>query len=167
MTPSRWLGIGVGTLVWSIALWFGFLALATGPIIGLSIVGGGLVFTMYTVAGFSGANDPAQTGFRSSLVGLSVALVGLIVAEFTGLESVGVAVPVVAVGVGGAFALAPSGGLTQIAMRIIFVVAVAMVVSWVYGVDRTFYGVLAPLVTLPALGLADRAHDRAVSVVAE
>ena len=84
MTPGQWPGIAAGTLVWAVALWFGFLAVNTSPVVGLAIIGTGLVFAMYTVAGFSGAADIGNTGFRSSLIALSVALVMFLLAEIAG-----------------------------------------------------------------------------------
>jgi hypothetical protein len=163
--PGPWPGIVAGTLVWAVALWFGFLALGASPIVGLSIIGGGLVFSMYTVAGFSGAEDIASTGFRSSLIALAVAMVAFVLAEVSGQEVLAFAAPVLAAGIGGAFALAPRSDVMRLAVRIGFVAAATILVALVFSVDRTFYGVVAPLVSLPALGLADRLYDRAVDVV--
>ena len=167
MTPGQWPGIAAGTLVWAVALWFGFLAVNTSPVVGLAIIGTGLVFAMYTVAGFSGAADIGNTGFRSSLIALSVALVMFLLAEIADQEVLAFAAPVLAAGVGGAFALAPNRDLIRLAVRIGFVVAATIAVGLVYSVDRTIYGLLAPLVSLPVLGLADRLYLRAKQVVAE
>jgi hypothetical protein len=163
--PGRWPGIAAGTLVWALALWFGFLAIGTSPVVGLAIIGAGLVFTMYTVAGFSGSDDIPGTGFRSSLIALSVAIVAFVIAEVAGQEVLAFAAPVLAAGIGGAFALAPRSDVMRLAVRIGFVALATIIVGLVFSVDRTLYGVAAPLVSLPALGLADRLYDRAVEVV--
>jgi hypothetical protein len=165
VTPGPWPGIAAGTLVWAVALWFGFLTMGTSPLVGLSIIGGGLVFTMYTVAGFSGSDDIPGTGFRSSLIALSVAIVVFVLAEVSAQEVLAFAAPVLAAGIGGAFALAPRSDVTRLAVRIGCVALATIVVGLVFSVDRTFYAVVAPLASLPALGLADRLYDRVVEVV--
>jgi hypothetical protein len=167
VTPGQWPGIAAGTLVWAVALWFGFLAVNTSPVVGLSIVGAGLVFSMYTVAGFSGAEDIGSTGFRSSLIALAVAVVLFVLAEVSGREVLAFAAPVLAAGIGGAFALAPNRDPIRLAVRIGFAAVATIAVGLVYSVDRTIYGLLAPLVSLPALGLSDRLYLRAKQVVAE
>ncbi|MGI9584746.1 MAG: hypothetical protein ACR2N7_04075, partial [Acidimicrobiia bacterium] len=147
MTPGRWLGIAAGTLVWAIALWFGFLAMSTSSVIGLAIIGTGLAFSMYTVAGFSGAADIGTTGFRASLIALGVALVVFTLAEVSDQDVLAFAAPVLAAGVGGTFALSPNDDPIRLAVRIGFVAVATILVAVVYTVDRTLYGLLAPLVS--------------------
>ena len=45
--------------------------------------------------------------------------------------------------------------------------AVSFLVVAVYWVDLTVYAMIAPLVALPVIGLADRVFDRAVEVLDE
>jgi hypothetical protein len=158
--------VGVGTLVWAVALWFGFLSLSSDRTVALVIIAIGLAFGQYAIAGFSGAADVMGTGFRASLIALGVGIGMLVAFELTGADAVAVASPVAAMGAGAAFALQPVGDGTRRATRIAFVsiASVAMVV--LYGVDHTVYGLIAPLVAVPVLPVADRLHARAAEIVA-
>jgi hypothetical protein len=47
------------------------------------------------------------------------------------------------------------------------VVLVAFIAVSIYWVDVTVYALVAPLLPLPAVGIADRIFDRGVAIVAE
>jgi hypothetical protein len=47
------------------------------------------------------------------------------------------------------------------------VIVVTIVAVWVYWVDHTVYAMVAPLLPLPAVGIADRIFTAGEKVVAE
>lgn len=167
MTQSRWLAISVGTMIVAMAFWFMILAATSSQIVGLLIFGVGLSFAMYSVAGFSGAEDPMGTGFAAAIMALATAAVLAIFAQTVGLQAVLVLSPVAAIGIGGARALAPTGDKSRNLARLAATAAAVLAMYLVYTVDITAYGLIAPLVALPALGLADRFYDRGREVVSE
>jgi hypothetical protein len=163
---GTWLAVGVGTLIWAIALWFGFLALSTARTVALVIIASGLVFGQYAIAGFSGAPDVTGTGFRASLIALGVGISMLAAYELTGTDAFAVASPVAAMGIGAAFALQPVDPVPRVLARIAVVAAASAVMVLVYGVDPTVYGLVAPLVSLPVLPPADHLYERGAEIVA-
>jgi hypothetical protein len=167
MTANRWFAIAVATLVWALALWFGFLALSTGRTIALATIGIGMVFALYALAGLSGAPDLAATGFRASLTGLGAGIALVIAFWSTGTDIFILAAPVCAFGLGAATALQPRPKGIGSSVRVAVVVVVSAIAVLVYNVDRTVYGLLAPLVVLPAMAIGDQLHERARDVVAE
>lgn len=167
MTSHRALAIASATLIWAIALWFGLLSLSGDRTIALVIIALGLIFSLYTLAALSGAADLASTGFRASLSALGTAIALLIAAQITGVESFAVAVPLAAVGVGGSTALQPEPDGIGGGVRIGTAVALALAFVWLFDFDRTVYGLLAPIVVLPGLAVADRVLERVRGVVAE
>jgi hypothetical protein len=164
---SRWFAIGVATLVWTVSLWFGFLALSSERTIALTTIAVGLVFSVYTLAAFSGTADLATTGFRASATALAAGILLLGVAQITGVDSFVVVTPVVSFGVGAALALEPLPQGSGLAVRGIAVLVAAVLLALVYDVDHTVYGLVTPIVVLPMLAISDRLHDRAREVVAE
>ncbi|MDJ0791456.1 MAG: hypothetical protein QNJ71_06140 [Acidimicrobiia bacterium] len=164
---GRFLALAVATLVWSLSLWFGFLAFGTSRAIALAIMAIGLAFSLYAIAGFSGADDIGTTGFRATLIGLGV--IALLFVSFwgSGIDTFVVAAPIVGGGFGGAYALTPADQPSRLLTRCAVVVVAAGIASWVYWVDPTVYGLIAPLVTFGPLAIADRIHDRAREILAE
>lgn len=167
MSPNRWLAIAVATLVWAIALWFGFFSLPIDRTVGLAIIAVGLVFSMYALAGFSGAIDIGTTGFRASLIAIGVVLVLLLAYWGSGIEGLVVASPVLGAGFGGAYALAPNDDAIRFWSRCAAAAVVSVAMVWVFGVDSGVYGLVVPLVSFAPLGIADRIYERAREVVGE
>jgi hypothetical protein len=163
----RWFAIAVATLVWALALWFGFLAISTGRTVALITMGVGLVFSLYALAWFSGDPDLATSGFRSSLGALGTAIALVIAFSITDADAFIVAAPVAAFGVGAASALHPVPDGVGSAARIVAVVLMSGLLVWIHGIDHTVYGLLAPLVVLPAITIADHLVVRAREVVGE
>ncbi|MCL1599051.1 MAG: hypothetical protein M3094_07705 [Actinomycetia bacterium] len=167
MTGNRWLGILVGTMIAALTLWFGFLAIPSNHIIGLVIVGVGLAFAMYAVAGFSGAADPMGTGFMAALIALVSGITMAIIFQSTGMAVFIVLAPVAAISLGGVRALAPTQDKQRNTVRLGISAAVAIALWLVFTVEPTAYGLVVPLVLLPALGIADRIYDRGKEIVDE
>lgn len=167
MTQSRWLAIFVGTLIVAMSFWFAILTMPSNQIMGLLMFGVGLAFAMYSVAGFSRAEDPMGTGFIAAITALATAAVLAFFAQSVGLNAVLALSPVAAIGIGGTRALAPTGDKSRNLARLGATVAVVVAMYFVFTVDITAYGLIAPLVALPALGIADRLYDRGREVVAE
>lgn len=167
MIGNRWLGITVGTLIVSLTLWFGFLAIPSNQIVGLTIVGVGFAFAMYAVAGFSGAQDPMATGFAAALIALLSGVAMAILFQSTSMPVFIVLAPIAAISLGGTRALAPTRDKQRNAVRIGVSVAVAIVLWLVFSVEPTAYGLVAPLLPLPALGVADRIFERGRQIVDE
>jgi hypothetical protein len=173
VTQSRWLGISVGTLIVAMATWFGVLAVRSDTdarsnlILGLLIFGVGLAFAMYSVAGFSRADDPMETGFIAAIFALVTATALAIFAQAVGVGAVLILSPVVAIGIGGARALAPTRDKSRNLARLAATAVVVLVMYFVSTVEISAYWLIAPLVPLPALGIADRLYDRGREVVEE
>jgi len=164
---SRWLAIVVATLVWTIGCWFGFISIGANRGSGIAIIAVGLIFAMYALAGFSGAQDIGTTGFRSSLVALGVTSLLLLAYWVSDIEALVVASPILGAGIGGAYALAPRNDGVRFWSRLAAVAVVAAAMVWVFGVDSGVYGFVMPLVTFGPIGLADIAYDRGREVIAE
>ena len=167
MKTGRWLAITVGTLIWSIALWFGLISLSANRTVAFATIALGMAFSLYAIAGFSGVADPATTGFRASLAAIGVATACLLLFWGTGIDTFAVVAPLAASGVGGALALGPAVDRVRFGFRVMALALVTAAITWVYTIDYTVYGLVAPLVVYPASGLGDRAHDRAQEVLAE
>lgn len=167
MTGNRWLGIAVGTLIIALTLWFGFLSIPSSQIVGLVIVGVGLSFAMYAVAGFSGADDPMETGFAAALIALGSAITMAIVFRSTAMPVFIVLAPIAAISLGGTRALAPTRDKQRNTVRLGVSAALAIALWLVFTVEPTAYGLVVPLLPLPALGIADRIYDRGRKVVNE
>ncbi len=167
MKQSKWLGIGVGTLIAALALWFGLLAIQSSRVTGLSIIAIGIVFAMYAMVIFSGVEDGQTVAFHSSLYAIVAATTMTVVFTSTGSPSYLVAAPVLAIGVGGTVGLPPLGNQFRMLTRVGGVILVSIIAVSVYWVDHTVYAIVAPLMPLPAVGLADRIFDRGRAVVAE
>ncbi len=167
MTARTWPGIGVGTLIVSLGTWFAILSLPTSVSISLLIFSVAIVMAAYAMAGFSGAEDPAGTGFKAALYAFIAggAMFGMFLA--TDNDPYVVISPVVAIGVCGTYGLAPTGPLLRRGMRLVSLVIVGVMVWLLFTVDPTVYGLIVPLLPLVAVGFADRVFDRAVAVVEE
>jgi hypothetical protein len=160
VTHHRGFAIGVGALVWAVSSWFGFLVFSTTSATAVTIMGVGLAFAVYAVAGFSGAIDVATTGFRSALIAFGVAAVAVVAYMATDVDGFAVAAPVLAVGVGCGLALQPATDPINIVVRLGVAMLVAIIAVWVYNVDPTVYGLVSPLMPLPALAVADTYYAR-------
>lgn len=164
---TKWQAIGVGTLVLALTMWFGFLAAKSSPIVATALIGVGLALAMYAVAGFSRVTDPFTTGFKSALFAL-ITGIGLLVAyQVTGNASFVIAAPVASAGIGGSFALVPVGQRGMGTVRQGAAILAALVMTYLFRVDDVIYGLVSPLVALPAIGIADRFYDRGKDVVDE
>ena len=167
MTQSRWLGIIVGTLIVAMGFWFAALTIPSNLTVGLLIFGVGLAFAMYSVAGFSRADDPMGTGFAAALIALGTVTALALFGETLGLVGVLAIAPVAGIGVGGTKALAPTSDKSRNPARLASTVVASGIAFFVFTVEPTAYGLVAPLLALPALGIADRLYDRGREVVAE
>jgi hypothetical protein len=167
VTQSRWLAIIVGTLIVAMAFWFAVLTIPSNLTVGLLIFGIGLAFAMYSVAGFSRADDPMGTGFAAALIALGTVTALALFGQTLGLAGVLVIAPVAGIGVGGTRALAPTGDKSRNGARLGATVVASGIAFFVFTVDVTAYGLVAPLLALPLLGIADRLYDRGREVVAE
>lgn len=167
MKQSKWLGIGVGTLIAALALWFGLFAIQSSKITGLVIIAVGIVFAVHAMVIFSGVEDGQTVAFHSSLYAIVAATTMTVLFTATGSPSYMVAAPVFAIGVGGIVGLEPLGNSTRMLVRVGGVIAVSMIAVAVYWVDHTVYAIIAPLISLPAVGIADRIFDGGKRVMAE
>ncbi|MEN8040192.1 MAG: hypothetical protein ABFR95_01700 [Actinomycetota bacterium] len=167
MNRGPWLGIGVGTLIAALGVWFGLFAIDSDRSVGLLILAVGLVFSMYAMAVFSGVEETANVAFNSAIYALTTATTLVIFFTVTQSPSYMVAVPVLALGVGGAIGLPPIGNRYRTLVRLGVAVLVTFIAILVYWVDHTVYALIAPLIPLPAIGLADRVFGLAREVVAE
>lgn len=157
----------VGTLVFAISMWFGLLAVIASETIGIAILGVGLVMTMYIVAGFSGAPEPLDVGFRAALIALAVGGVMFIIYEITGTDQFLILSPLVAGIAGVAHALNPVDQRARRLVRLAAIVPVGLVGGFIYSVDPLIYGVILPLVPLAVVGIAENFFDRGQRVIAE
>ncbi len=167
MKRSAWLGIGVGTLVAAIAMWSGLFAIQSSRITGLGIISVGIIFAMYAMALFSGVDDGPTVAFHSALYGIVVATTMLVIFTATDSPSYVVAAPVLAIGVGGVVGVPPHDDSIRTLVRAIAAVLVALIAVAVYWVDHTVYAIVAPLMPLPAIGVADRIYNGARAIAAE
>ncbi|MEZ5175675.1 MAG: hypothetical protein R2823_05670 [Acidimicrobiia bacterium] len=165
MTRNSWLGILVGTLIFTLAMWFALLSITTAEVVGVGILGIGIALASYAVAGFSGVDDPLDVGFRASMYALVVGGVLLVVYQTADSELFLVLAPLVAIGVGGANALAPVASSSRRLVRLLGIIPVCLVAGFVYKVDPLVYGVFLPLTPLVGIGFADRLYDRGVEVL--
>jgi hypothetical protein len=167
MAGRTWLGIGVGTLIVAVGIWFSIIALASSPVTALGIAAVAIVMCAYAMAAFSGAEDPAGTGFKAAVFGLitGAGMFGMFLA--TNSDVFVVAAPVAAIGASGIYALVPTDPIARRSMRLAALGIGSTIVWAVFTVDPTVYGVIVPLIPLPAIGFADRVFDRAVVVIAE
>jgi hypothetical protein len=164
---SAWLGIGVGTVIASLAMWFGLFAIQSSRVTGLVVIFVGIIFAMYAMAAFSGVVDAGTVAFLSSLYALVTASALIIVFTATNSPSYVVAAPVLALGIGGAVGLPPAGSRLRTLSRSAAALLVTIAVVAVYWVDPTVYAMVAPLLPLPAVGVADRIFEAGEKVVAE
>ena len=167
MKQSKWLGIGVGTLIAAIALLFGLIAVQSSRVTGLTVIAVGIVFAIYAMVMFSGVADGQTVAFNASLYAIVAASTLTIVFTATGSPSYLVAAPVFAVGVGGTVGLEPIGDTTRMLTRMLGVIVVCGIAVAVYWVDPTVYALVAPLMPLPAVGLIDGFSDRVREAAAE
>ncbi|MCL1592904.1 MAG: hypothetical protein M3132_00960 [Actinomycetia bacterium] len=167
MTGSRWVGISVGTLISALAFWFAVLAIPSNVVVGVSMYGAAIAFAMYGLAGFSGANDPMGSGFAAAIIALVTGGTLAVMFEATGFRPLIVTAPILAVGLGGTRALAPTKDKLRNSSRIAVLAGVTVGLNVVFTIEPTAFGLIAPLVPLPALGIADRFYERGKEVVDE
>jgi len=167
VTGSRWLGIGVGTLISSLAFWFAVLAIPSNLVLGVLTYGIAIAFAMYSVAGFSGADDPMGAGFAAAVVALVVGSGLAVLFEATEFRPLIVAAPILAVGLGGMRALAPTKDKPRNAVRVAILAGFTAGLYVLFTIEPTAFGLVAPLIPLPALGLADRFYERGREIVDE
>ncbi|MFV1999955.1 MAG: hypothetical protein ACC654_06285 [Acidimicrobiia bacterium] len=167
MTGNRWLGIGVGTLISSLAFWIAVLTIPTNVVLGVAMYGVTIAFAMYSVAGFSGADDPMGTGFFAALVALVVAAGLAALFTSTDYRPLIVSAPILAVGLGGIRALAPTKDKQRNSARVAILAGVTAGLYVLFTIEPTAFGLVAPLIPLPALGLADRFYERGKEIASE
>jgi hypothetical protein len=164
---SAWLGIAAATLVAALAMWFGLFAMGSSRAVGLTVISVGIIFAMYVMAAFNGVEDAATVAFNSSLYSMVAASTLVIMFTISNSPSYAVAAPVVALGVGGVVGIPPVGNRYRMLSRAAAVILAAIIAVAVYWVDHTVYAIVAPLLPLPAVGIADRIFDRGIAIVAE
>ena len=167
MRRSVWLGIAVGTLVAALTIWFGLFAIQSSRVPGLVIISAGIIFALYAMAAFDGVEDAGTVAFHSSLYALVTASALVILFTATDSPSYVVAAPVLALGIGGAVGLPPVGSRLRMLSRSAAALLATIAAVAVYWVDPTVYAMVAPLLPLPAVGVADRIFDLGEKVVAE
>jgi hypothetical protein len=148
-------------------MWFGLFAIQSSRVTGLAIISVGMIFAMYAMAAFNGVEDAGTVAFHSSLYALVTASTLVIMFTVTDSPSYLVAAPVLALGIGGAVGLPPVGNRLRMLSRSVAVIVVTIVAVAVYWVDHTVYAMVAPLLPLPAVGIADRIFTAGEKVVAE
>ena len=149
------------------AFWFAILTIPSNRLVGLLIFGVGLAFAMYSVAGFSRADDPMGTGFAAAIIALVSAAAIAISAQLVDARGILAIAPVIAISVGGTRGLAPTKDKNRNLARLVATVISAAVVYFIFTVEITAYGLIAPLIPLPALGIADRFYERGRAIVEE
>jgi len=157
-----WLAVWVGTLIFAMSMWFAFLAAAGSALVAFVIVAIGVVLATFSIAGFSQAPEPLDVGSRASMYALGVGGILLVIAGVSGSELLLVLTPLVAVGVGGAFALSPVGIRSRVLARLAAVIPVCLVAGFIFTVDSIVFGVFMPLIPLISMGFADRLADGGV-----
>ena len=167
MKQSAWLGIGVGTLIAALGLWFGLFAIQSNRTTGLAIISVSIVFAMYAMTIFNGVEDASTVAFHSSLYAIVTATFLVILFTATGSPSYVVATPVLALGVGGVVGIPPTADRFRLLARSAGALAAAGIAVAVYWVDPTVYAVVAPLMPLPLVGLTDGFFDRVREAAAE
>ncbi len=167
MRRGKWVGIVVGTLIASGSFWLGLFAIETDRVTGLTIIAVGIVFAMYTQAVLTGVDDIGTVAFRSALYAILAGSALVVLFAATGSPSYLVAAPTFAIAVGGVMGVPPVGQKSRTLLRFGAAGAISFLVVAVYWVDLTVYALIAPIVALPVIGLADRVFDRAVVVMDE
>lgn len=162
-----WLGIGAGTIIASLAMWFGLFAVESNRTVGLVVISMGIILAMYTMAALNGVDDAATVAFHSSLYAIVAASTLVIIFAVTGSPSYVVASPVVALGVGGVVGVPPVGDRLRMLSRSAAVILVAIIAVSIYWVDHTVYALVAPMLPLPAVGITDRIFDQGIAIIAE
>ncbi len=122
---------------------------------------------MYAMTIFNGVEDAATVAFHSALYAIVTATMLVILFTTTGSPSYLVAAPVLSLGIGGVVGVPPVGNRLRTLTRAIVVALVTFIAVTVYWVDHTVYALLAPLISLPAVGLADRIFEKGREVAAE
>lgn len=167
MTRGRGFASVVATAVFACGFWIGFLIFRSERSVGLAIIAVGVVAGIYTLVAMAGGENLGDTAFRASLQAIGLALMLLLAFQLTGIEALVVAAPIASAGVGVASALEPFAPRLRVWIRIGFVIGAATIATWVYGVDHTVYGLIAPFLPVPAVIGADRLVDRGEEVIAE
>lgn len=167
MKERKWLGIVLGTLVSSAGFWIGLFAIERNRTTGLALIALGIVFGMYTMAVAAGVEDVSTVAFHAALYAMVSGSTLAVIFSTTGSPSFLVAAPTFAIAVGGATGLPPVGDRRRTLARLVAAGIVSFIVVAVYWVDITVYAMIAPILALPAVGLADRVYDAALGVIAE
>jgi hypothetical protein len=157
----------VGTLISALAFWFAILVVPSSVVTGVLIFGGGVAFAMYSVAGFSRADDPMNAGFAAAITALVAAAGVAVFAQAVDVRGILAIAPVVAIGVGGTRGLAPTKDKSRNLVRLVATGVVVVAMYFLFTVEITAYGLIAPLVPLPALGIADRFFERGREIADE
>jgi hypothetical protein len=151
----------------ALALWFGLFTIQSSRVTGLTVILLGIIFALYAMVVFNGVEDAGTVAFHSSLYALVTASALVIMFTTTDSPSYLVAAPVLALGVGGVVGVPPVGNRLRMLARSVAVVLVTIAAVAVYWVDHTVYAMVAPLMALPAVGIADRLFNAGEKVVAE
>jgi hypothetical protein len=154
------LGIVVGTAIAAAGFWLALLLLGSSVGVGLFIIGLSVSLAMIAVAGFGGAEDPFAVGIKAAIAAMIAGGVIFAVFLFTGSGTVTLLLPAAMLGVGGTVAHPGDGDPQRVTMRLIIsgVAAVAVVAGGLVTVN--VWALLAPLLPLPAIAVADWLTDR-------
>jgi ethanolamine transporter EutH len=107
------------------------------------------------------------SGFVAAMIALVSGATLAVMFEATGFTALIVTAPILAVGLGGTRALAPTKDKLRNSSRIAVLAGVTVGLNVVFTIEPTAFGLVAPLIPLPALGIADRIYDRGKAVVEE
>jgi hypothetical protein len=153
-------GVVVGTTIAAAGFWLALFLLGSSVSIGLFIIGVSVAMSMIAVAGFGGETEPLVVGIRASIAGLLSGSFLLLLSIVTGSGTVTLLLPAVTLGVGGTIAYPAERDPQRLSMRLI-VSGVAAILAVVGGlVAVSAWVLLAPLLPLPALVVADWLVDR-------
>lgn len=154
------LGIVVGTAIAVAGLWLALLLLRSNVPIGLFIIGVSVAMSMFAVAGFGGETEPLETGIRASIAGLGAGSFLFVLSAVTGSGTITLLLPAFTLGIGGAIAHPGGRDPQRLSMRMLVSGAAAVLVVAGGLVAVEVWMMLAPLLPLPALVVADWIVDR-------
>jgi len=159
VSSRAWPAITVATAIATPGYWFASFALSGNVTVTMLVIAIISVLALFALVGISGAADPLSTATRSATYGIAVGAVLMLLFGVTGNGAVAVVVPIAILGVGGSAGLAPVGDPQRLAARSTGVALAALVVVGGMFFAPDAAALLAPVLALPAVGLADRAVD--------
>jgi len=160
VSDARWMPTLIATAVGAAGFWFA--AFVTGDQITLTLLVVAItsVIAIFIVVGFSGGDEPLDRAMRSSIIALGIGAFMMVIFGVSGNGAIALIVPVVILGVAGIVGLAPTGDPARFTARTMAVAAAVAVTVAIAFIDSSLAQFIAPLLPLPAVGLADRAVDQ-------